>query len=80
MSVPASEQSVHRPRFAVLHCLRCGAFFACGLTHFSPASIASIRGLFSRQIIWCVFFNAIFRTLQNPDSSHWQSLTICDLR
>jgi hypothetical protein len=73
-SVPTFEQS-HRPRFAVLHDRRCEDFFACGFTHGSPLKIASIRGLFSRQIIWCVFFNAMFRTVQNPDSSHLHSLT-----
>jgi hypothetical protein len=50
MSVPAFEQSVHLPRFPVLQDLRCGpAAFGC--VHASPEKIASIRGLFSRQII-----------------------------
>jgi hypothetical protein len=51
MSVPAFEQSLHLPRFDVLQDLRCGPVVAFGCVHASPEKIASIRGLFSRQII-----------------------------
>jgi hypothetical protein len=51
MSVPAFEQSVHLPRFEVLQDLRCGDVAVFGCVHTSPEKIASIRGLFSRQII-----------------------------
>jgi hypothetical protein len=73
--VPRFEQS-HFPRFAVLQDRRCGAVFARGAGGLpSLAKNASTRALSVRQRLCNVGFTATFRTLQNPDSSHWHSLT-----
>jgi hypothetical protein len=60
----------------VLHDRRCGALLARragGLP--SLAKKASTLALSVRQMLCSVGFTATFRTLQNPESSHWHSLT-----